>query len=494
MITKNKKNVEFGDFQTPLDLAKEIALITNHLGKFNTIVEPTCGIGTFIQAFLEIETTTQNIIGWEIKPKYVEIAQKNLSNQAKAIAVLIKKQDFFQVDWFKIDNDLNKPILFIGNPPWVTNSKIGKLLGQNLPTKNNFQKFSGLEALTGKSNFDISEWILIKICQQISNTKSSMAFLLKTSVARKIYKYIVENNLLISFISIRKINAKKYFNVSVEACLLIAQGSTNIPKTYICPIYENLKASTPYQTLGIVKGKLVSNINIYNNLSDIDSGCEFKWRSGIKHDAAKIMELEVNSNILINGYGQILDIPNDYLYPMYKSSNIAKDVLKYPQKMMLVTQKKISDSTMNICDKSPKTWNYLLAHANQLDSRKSSIYKNAPRFAIFGVGNYTFKPWKIVVSGLYKNIKFTKIGTFRGKPIVLDDTCYMLGFNTEIEADIILTILKSNIVNEFINSLIFKDNKRVLTASLLNRINFRAIALRLDLDDKFRSLFPNIIN
>ena len=31
------------------------------------------------------------------------------------------------------------------------------------PTKENFQGFSGIAARTGKSNFDISEWMLIQL-------------------------------------------------------------------------------------------------------------------------------------------------------------------------------------------------------------------------------------------------------------------------------------------------------------------------------------------
>ena len=174
---------------------------------------------------------------------------------------------------------------------------------------------------------------------------------------------------------------------------------------------------------------------------------------------------------------------------MYKSSDIAQPVLNPPRKKMLVTQQKIGEDTKVIKDISPDTWNYLTINSDKLDSRKSSIYKNAPRFAIFGVGDYTFRPWKIVISSLYKNIKFYKIGCFDNKPIILDDTCYMLGFDSEAEADLILTVLTSEIASKFIDSIIFKDNKRAVTATILNRISLRPIAVRLGVDESFDSLF-----
>lgn len=497
-MTKTRDIVEFGDFQTPLSLAKEVAIVaTKSIGNIRTIIEPTCGSGTFIKALVEIETeieteiepTIKNAIGWEINPRYVEIAKHNLCAQIKTLAVSINEQDFFQVDWSEINSKIQNPVLFIGNPPWVTNSELGKLVSNNLPHKSNFQHFSGFAAITGKSNFDISEWILTKICEQISNTNSAMAFLVKTSVARKVYQYICQNNLLISSTFIRRIDAKKYFGVNVGACLFFAKGTTNINPEYICPVYSNLQTSIPYKTIGISKGKLVSDIKIYKYLSDIDSGCEFKWRSGVKHDASKIMEFQFSHQGLVNGLGEIVELPDDYLYPMYKSSDISQEILKPPKKMMLITQKNIGDNTQDISQLSAKTWEYLIIHSRRLDARKSSIYKHAPRFSVFGVGDYTFKPWKIAISSLYKNIKFTKIGLFKHKPIVLDDTCYLLGFDLEEEADLILTILKSDIASSFINSLVFKDNKRTITISLLNRINLRTIALRLGINSDFNHFF-----
>lgn len=480
---------EYGDFQTPEKLAKEIAVIVNSsLPKIDTIIEPTCGTGSFIKAFTEIETSAKKVIGWEINSQYVEIAKQHISRIDETLSISIKQQNFFDIDWSQIKSEMNNS-LFIGNPPWVTNSDLGKYLSSNTPQKINFQNLSGLEAMTGKSNFDISEWILIQICQQISRTTSAMAFLVKTSVARKIYQYIANNKLSISSIQIREIDAKKHFDVNVDACLFVAKGSKTNINRYVCDIYTSLHNSTPQRTIGLRGGKLISDINTYTKLADIDSGCELKWRSGVKHDASKIMEFTITEQGLTNGFGETVDISDNYLYPMYKSSDIAQPVLSPPRKKMLVTQHKIGEDTNLIRDISPDTWNYLTTNSNKLDSRKSSIYKNAPRFAIFGVGDYTFRPWKIVISSLYKNIKFSKIGCFDNKPIILDDTCYMLGFDSEEEADLILTVLTSDIASKFIDSIIFKDNKRAVTATILNRISLRPIAVRLGVDESFDSLF-----
>ncbi|CAA6828114.1 MAG: SAM-dependent methyltransferase, partial [uncultured Sulfurovum sp.] len=163
--------------------------------------------------------------------------------------------------------------------------------------------------------------------------------------------------------------------------------------------------------------------------------------------------------------------------------------IDYPKKKMLVTQKKVGEATKQIETLSKSTWTYLCDHGEKLDSRKSSIYRNSPRFSIFGVGEYTFKPWKVVISGLYKNTRFSKIGCHEGKPIVVDDTCYMLGFDSEKEADFVLSLLLSDVCQDFISSIVFLDNKRPITVALLSRINLRKIAELLGVEKKYEGLF-----
>ncbi len=119
-MRKTREVVEFGDFQTPFILAKEVAIVAaNSLDNIRTIIEPTCGLGSFIKAFTEIETefsnknpietSIKNIIGWEINPKYVEIAKNNLSVNSKDFLISVQEQDFFQVNWSKINHRLQHP-------------------------------------------------------------------------------------------------------------------------------------------------------------------------------------------------------------------------------------------------------------------------------------------------------------------------------------------------------------------------------------------------
>jgi hypothetical protein len=483
------KTIEFGDFQTPENLAIQIIkIILKKTHNIQTIIEPTCGIGNILKAAVLLTDPQIKLYGWEINPEYVNIAIAKFRNIQHQI--LIEEKNFFEINLDDLTN-LTYPILFLGNPPWVTNSKLGTINGKNLPHKTNFQKYSGFDAISGKSNFDISEWILLEIAKFISNKNAVMAFIVKTSVARKVFNFIAKYNLSISDISMYIIDSKQYFNVRVDACLFYAKGTpqNNQHNRYTCQVYSSLEASYYSQLIGYINNYLISDINTYKQLESIDSSCEFTWRSGIKHDCAKVMELEYQSGHFINGFGKIVKITDEFLYPLYKSSHISKVSLKEPSKFIIVTQKYVGDNCDYIQNISPSTWSYLAENISFFKKRKSAIYQKNHQFSIFGVGDYSFAPWKVAISGLYKNLKFSLIGTFKSKPIVLDDTCYFLAFERKDQAELVYNLLSSQLCLSFLKSIIFKDNKRPITISILNRINLKNLAIALNLLNDYQNIF-----
>ncbi len=160
-----------------------------------------------------------------------------------------------------------------------------------------------------------------------------------------------------------------------------------------------------------------------------------------------------------------------------------------PTWWIIMTQKKVNAETGIIQEQAPKTWNYLLRHVSQLDKRKSSIYKGKPRFSIFGVGEYTFAPWKVAISGLYKTIHFAVIPPFRQKPGIVDDTCYLIPCKTRAEAHLLADLLNSDIAKEFLNSLIFWDAKRPITVDILRRLDILVLANELGKGEEVRKFF-----
>ena len=151
---------------------------------------------------------------------------------------------------------------------------------------------------------------------------------------------------------------------------------------------------------------------------------------------------------------------------MLKSSELVKPH-PTPSRYMLVTQRLVGEDTPRIAREAPRTWDYLQSHADRLDARASSIYRNRPRFSVFGVGPYSFAPWKVAISGFYKRLDFRCVGPIEDKPVVLDDTCYFLPCRTEHDARLLAELLNSKAARGFFRSFIFWDAKRPITAQLL---------------------------
>jgi hypothetical protein len=104
---------------------------------------------------------------------------------------------------------------------------------------------------------------------------------------------------------------------------------------------------------------------------------------------------------------------------------------------------------------------------------------NRPRFSVFGVGPYSFAPWKIAISGLYKKLQFVIVPPSDGRPVMVDDTCYSIPCQSKDEAELLLELLSSDIASEFLSSLIFFDSKRPITIDVLSRLSINELAREL---------------
>jgi hypothetical protein len=109
-------------------------------------------------------------------------------------------------------------------------------------------------------------------------------------------------------------------------------------------------------------------------------------------------------------------------------------------------------------------------------------------FALFGIGDYAFAPWKVAVSGLHRHSRFQVVGPIRGKPVFLDDTCYYLPFRQESDARLVADILNSAPCKAFLQSLTFTGVKRSVTVELLQRLILSAIAEEAGFGLRWRAL------
>ena len=470
----------FGDFQTPADLVDAVLQHLNPIGeKWPRVLEPTCGRGNFITGLLNLTVPPREIQGLEIQDAHLEEARKAVK-QASSTRIIVKKANFFDIDLGRLRWKETGPLLVVGNPPWVTNAALGALGSNNLPQKRNLKGLRGIEALTGGSNFDIAEYIWLKLITELAAERPTIALLCKTSVARNVLQYTAKEGLPIAGASIRKINAKEWFGAAVDACLFCVEVGSEKPR-YEAPVYPELHAVNPQHTVGLIDGQLVADVDSYNRSAFLDGVCPMPWRQGLKHDAASVMELTYNaSGQLQNKLGEDVVVESDYVYPLLKSSDLFHGRSADPKRAVIVTQKKLGEDTYQLEHMAPQLWRYLTSHADMFERRKSSIYRNQPPFALFGIGEYTFAPYKIAISGFYKTPKFLALGPAENRPVIFDDTCYFIPCTSAEQVALLSCLLNHPVCLDFIHSLIFLDSKRPVTKKLLQRIDLKILLDHID--------------
>jgi len=480
--TKNavKSIIEYGDYQTPSAFTLEVCKKLRDFYALSpkVVIEPTFGTGNFLESIIRSFDNLDTIYGIELNTYYYAETVNKLSRINHNINMELFNDDIFSFDFSEIKDGINKTdqILIVGNPPWATNTQLSSIGSYNLPMKDNFKGNSGLDAITGKGNFDIAEYIILQLLSEFEGYNCCLAMLCKNIVAKNIVRDMDKYSFNMSSIDMLLFDASSIFNVSCDAGLLVIQLGES--KTSVCNIYDFNKFDEVKKQYGWANGMFCSDLDQYNNMLKLDGICPFEWRQGIKHDCSKVMELKQcvsSSSEYVNGLGEKVSFDlGKYFYPLVKSSDIKNIEITDAKKYVIVPQTKVNEDTSKIQYQCSTIWAYLECHGEQLNSRKSVIYKKSPKYSIFGIGDYSFAKYKVGISGFYKEPVFALI--YGDYPIMLDDTCYFLSFDNLKDAFITAALLncKENIL--FLKSVAFLDSKRPYTKEVLKRIDILKIA------------------
>ena len=463
---------EYGDFQTPMALARRVCRWLQAKGiQPEVLVEPTFGQGHFLLAALETFPSISHVYGVEIyKPYFDETQQRIRIFQENSRQIRLFCDDVFRFSFSDIaKRHAEQFLLVLGNPPWVTNSWLGRKESENVPNKSNFKNVRGIEALTGKGNFDIGESVTLSMLKTFAESKGCFAFLIKNSVVKNIVHAQRQFRFSTDCMERIGIDSQKEFSASVDASLFFTRFGAKPGME--CSVAASLEEPVKSR-FGWHGEKFVSDIDRYEQTSCFDGHSPEVWRQGIKHDCSKVMEMVYENSAFRNGLGETVDIEKDLVFPLLKSSDLKKPIVETTRKFVLVPQNFIGQDTGYIHKDYPGTAAYLSKHKELFERRKSSIYHGKPPFSIFGIGDYSFKPYKIAISGLYKQTLFSLVPPHQGKPVMLDDTCYLLGFDEPAEAVCVHYLLNHDTMQNLLHSLVFWEGKRVITKEILMRLDY----------------------
>ena len=475
--TRSKLKKELGDFQTPLDLALTATRVLRKVGgnRPARLLEPTCGKGAFLRAAAEQLGSPLEMFGIEIQPRYVEEARETLREHPPAgIDWQVRAGDIFSYDLGALSWRASGPLLVVGNPPWITLAELGALNSGHIPRRSNVRSVRGIDALTGDSNFDVAEYIWMRLLTELREQSPTVALLCKTSVARRVLLLARRLRLPVAESALWRIDAQRSFGVAADAGLFMIRLDGAAGR-YDCEVYESLTARDPVATMGIVDGGLVADVVSHEKSRRFDGRSPIEWRQGVKHDAAKILELKPDTEEggWRNGLGELVDVEPEWSFPLMKGSDIYAG--REPSRRVLVTQRSLGEDPRVLRHLAPKLWNYLQGHRERFAARKSSVYRSRPKFSMFGIGPYTFSPWKVAVCSLWKEPRFRVLPPRSGQPALCDDTSYFLPCDNLAQAAIVAATLRGEPARDLLKSLVFVDAKRVVTKKLLQRVDLGAV-------------------
>ncbi|MFQ6054683.1 MAG: Eco57I restriction-modification methylase domain-containing protein [Methanosarcinales archaeon] len=206
----------------------------------------------------------------------------------------------------------------------------------------------------------------------------------------------------------------------------------------------------------------------------------------------KILQKFPNGDILIENLYEIgkkkvektlARIETDLIYPLIKSRNVKKWNLKKDYTYCIMVQdpkKRIGYEEKYLKRNYPKTHGYLYKFKDILLKRASyKKYfnkKSAPFYTMFGIGEYTFAPYKVVWNRMGTNLNAVVTASVKDvyigeRVIIPENVLVFVPFENELEAHYLCAIMNSYIVNFLIQSYSVKGGKSFATPDILKFLN-----------------------
>nr|MDO8112406.1 hypothetical protein [Candidatus Sigynarchaeota archaeon] len=174
--------------------------------------------------------------------------------------------------------------------------------------------------------------------------------------------------------------------------------------------------------------------------------------TGVSSELASIRNLQLGKK-QVRQIATTVEIAG--IYPVIKPRHVKKWRIKGYYFMIVPHAKHGQNNEMELREKMPKTYEYLEIFKADLEGRASKWFKGEgmPFYSLFGIGEYTFQPFKVVWSSIgalhafavASSIHDPRIGT---RLVIPDNTIGYLSFDTSDEAHYACAILNASAIKE----------------------------------------------
>ncbi|MHA1848684.1 MAG: Eco57I restriction-modification methylase domain-containing protein [Promethearchaeota archaeon] len=416
----------------------------------------------------------------------------------------------------------------IGNPPWIRWEFLSreyreKLKHLYLDIYHLFD-YKGQDAMHGYAHDDISILFFTATCDKYLKMGGKLGYLLKknlfTNEASRVFRsFEIRKEESITPICVEKVIDLEEINpfrpINAESCIAIfIKGKKNTyPVRFLKwkHVKETRKVSTQ-DDIGMVLQKVkikekhaipdpIEKKNDApwvliedqrdNKITGMDIN-HYKPRHGVVNDLVSVFfvdiknkmpdgKLEIRNRVFLDKRSQKVKpstaiVKPDLIYPCIKSRHLKKwklDLSRNKIDYIIMTQKKSGKENLDLKNKYPGIYNYLLFYKDQLENRHSIHFKGKPFYSMYAVGEYTFQTYKVAWKSMSKKPEFVVISTiddhFLGRKLLIpDNPIGYISTSLEEEAHFICGVLNSAILNDFFLSR-QRGTKYPLSQSLIQK-------------------------
>ncbi|WP_336328765.1 N-6 DNA methylase [Halovenus sp. HT40] len=517
-IVSREMRLALGEYYTPRGVAElavdalESATIADA-----SMLDPGCGSGVFLAVCIErkreamadrdpseiVGTITDSVIGVDLNP--VAVRTSKLSYLLALAPVLgsdgVQRVDLpvFCTDALGLSDE--EPItvgeasppqvdFLVGNPPWITWDRLSEDLKTRLRERYvddlGLLPHEGASARLGHSNDDISipfVWICIhRYLREGGQASFVMKRDLLTGPAGSVLRRLRVGDRPLSVTRVHDFAGLRPFGEQVGADAAIytiradadpsfpvettawAVGDGDADFSTLATVGESLERAET--ALAPLDGEVIGSAWIRE---DIERGAlgatAHEIRHGVKDDAEAVFSVDRS---------RLDELEDRLVYPYIKSRHVVKYGLFGHELRLVPVRKANEDNESLLQEQYPATYEYLNSHREQLAERSSSWLDDGPFYNIFGVGEYTWAPYKVVWCRLGFKPHFAVVSTVEDpdlseKLVVPGDHYMFIGTDDEREAHALCALLNSAVYQKSLQG-IASEGKSSLSKAVVSEL------------------------
>ncbi|PQJ08918.1 SAM-dependent methyltransferase [Flavipsychrobacter stenotrophus] len=400
----------------------------------------------------------------------------------------------------------------IGNPPWVRWSKLPSAYRERVkPMCEGYEIFSSTP-YNGGNELDISGMITYTAADKWLKPGGKLVFVItqthfQSPSSEGFRKFNINSTQRLVPLRIDDLKALKPFpNAANKTAVAVFKKQTGAPK-YPVPyrVWNAAKGFTKAIPPHITKSEALARVDIVSKeatpvggdgspwailskgrfevIRALSSPC--KWvqgRKGITADLNGLYFLSITGQNAANGLVEITTRPDagkrdigkpktfwiepQNLYPLLKGASDFQACYFNPTHGLFaivpnlgIRKENYLAAAAEVDANQPNLRKYFQAYKSSLEARStySKRMPNAPYYAIYNVGDYTFSPFKVVWAEQSGNFCSAVAGSANvpligSRPFVPDHKIFFVDFKEELPAYYLCGLLNSTIVKEFVES------------------------------------------